>query len=156
MLDSEMTERSTRAVLQKLRPPPHAELRSAGQPRAAVPTWLSAGELSRLHKHWSGDSPENQSRIFRTKGNAVTHRVFNLCIAPRDRHIVEVTDGIRVLEVDGGRNLVALHSHNGCGASGRAASALRVADLRLERRHGDIASALAQGEFQCLRLDAII
>src|SRR5437899_2949537 len=102
------------------------------------------------------DSSQHQRRILRAERDAIADRMFDLCFPADIGHIIEVASGIRLLQVDRGRQLVVLHrDQRGCNPRG-AARALRMPDLRLQGRHWNLVRMIAERKLERARLDAIV
>ncbi len=82
--------------------------------------------------------------------------MFDRGLASGLRNIVEIALRIGRVQIDGGRDLSALHGDDGGCDSSRPACTLRMADLRFQCRHRHRACPFAQRELQSLRLDAVI
>src|SRR5581483_9130011 len=82
---------------------------------------------------WLSDSSQKQCRILRAERNAIAHSVFDLMPAPCVGNVVEITVGIGIIKIDGGRNLRVMHSDEGSSDSRSSAGPLRMPDLGLQR-----------------------
>ena len=72
-------------------------------------------------------------------------------------NIVEIAQRIWTIEVESRRNLPALHGDDSSRDSRRSACALRMSDLRFQRRHRNpVRPFLPQSQFQGARFDAVV
>src|SRR5262249_55039336 len=102
------------------------------------------------------NAPQYQGRILRSEGDAVAHGMLYLKRTPGLGHVVQVAFGVRLFQIDGGRELVVLHRDQRGGDAGCAACPLRVADLRFQGRHRHFIGMAVESQLESPRLDAIV
>src|SRR5437764_8937138 len=93
-----------------------------------------------------GSFLQNQRRILGTKADAVAQRMLDAGFSPNIRNIVEIAIRIRLVQVDGRGNLAVFHCNQCCCDARSAACALSMADLRLQSRHWDLVSMIAESQ----------
>src|SRR5260370_9283351 len=99
---------------------------------------------------------QHRGRILRSEGYAVAHRVLDLNRGYRCGNVIKIALRVRLFEIDGRWKLFVLHGDERGGPTCRAASALRMPDLRLQRRHWDFIRVAVQRQFERARLDTVV
>src|SRR5215467_1895801 len=88
------------------------------------------------------DLAQDDGRVFGPEPQAVTDSVLDLVFPAGFGDIVQITCRIRNFQVSGRWKFAVLHGHQGRGHSGGPAGTLRVTDLSLQARHGNLVSAI--------------
>src|ERR1022692_3554165 len=78
--------------------------------------------------------PQHQRRILRSKGDAIADCMFDFDAPSCFRDIIQVAVGIRLLQIDGRRNLSVMHGDQGGGNAGCAQApwGCPICDFRLD------------------------
>src|SRR5215204_5210735 len=119
--------------------------------------WLRCLNLSSMLDHWLEiDLLNHEGAVLRTKADAVAEGDPYVCFARFVGDVVEITIRVRLIEVDGWRDLVCMHGAECCGQTCGATRALRMADLRLRCRHRNPRRLAIERKLQGARLNSIV
>src|SRR6185369_16797163 len=115
---------------------------------------MISGSSSRLRK--LGNISENDGRILRSKADAIRQRIPDFGFAGDKWHVIEITLGIGILEIESRRNQTFSHRKQNRTDACRAACTLRMSDHRFGRTHRDSKSMFLEAMFHGTCLDTIV